>query len=99
MSRKAEAVGRDRYAAACDRFLAGSTGVTELNMAQSEMESASLRYLQDMAAWWEYYYDIRQMTLYDYFKQTRIDEKNYDETTMVGNRSAAPAVLLQGEGR
>ena len=68
MSRKAEAVGRDRYAAACDRFLAGSTGVTELNMAQSEMESASLRYLQDMAAWWEYYYDIRQMTLYDYFK-------------------------------
>ena len=99
VSRKAEAVGRDRYAAARDRFLAGSTGVTELNTAQSEMEGASLRYLQDLAAWWEYYYDIRQMTLYDYLRQTRINEKNYEKIPLDGSRSAAPAVLLQGEGR
>lgn len=77
VSRKAEVVGRDRYAAARDRFLAGSIGVTELNTAQSEMESASLRYLQDLTAWWEYYYDIRQMTLYDYLHQTNI-EANFE---------------------
>ena len=82
VSRKAEAVGRDRYAAARDRFLAGSTGVTDLNTAQSEMESASLRYLQDLAAWWEYYYDIRQMTLFDYLNQTRLNNQ-YESSASV----------------
>lgn len=77
VSRKAESVGRERFAAARDRFLAGSIGVTELNTAQSEMESASLRYLQDQAAWWSYYYEIRQMTLYDYLNQTNI-EANFE---------------------
>lgn len=99
VSRKAEAVGRDRYTAARERFLAGATGVTELNTAQSEMESASIRYLQDLASWWQYYYAIRQMTLYDYQKQFRIDETTYEEIPAAGGRAAAPAVLLQGEGK
>ncbi len=73
VSRKAEAVGRKRYAAARERFLSGATSVTELNTAQSEMESASLRYLQALAAWWEYYYDIRRMTLYDYLSHSQIE--------------------------
>lgn len=81
VSRKAEAVGRERYAAARDRFLSGMSGVTELNTAQSEMESANLRYLQDLASWWQYYYDIRQMTLYDYLKKVRIE---YVPDTLVG---------------
>lgn len=99
VSRKADIVGRDRYAAARDRFLAGSTSVNELNTAQSEMESASLRYLQDVAAWWEYYFDIRQMTLYDYLNQTRIDEENYDEEPLDGGYRALPTAFLQGENR
>lgn len=99
VSRKAEAVGRDRYAAARERFLSGASGVTELNTAQSEMESANLRYLQDLASWWQYYYDIRQITLYDYLKQLRIDEKVYEEISADGGHRAAPALLLQGENR
>lgn len=78
VSRKAEAVGQDRYAAARERFLAGATGVTELNTAQAEMESASIRYLQDLSAWWQYYYAIRQMTLYDYLNRTRIEASYTD---------------------
>lgn len=72
VSRKAEAVGRERFAAARERFLSGAISVTELNTAQSEMESAAIRYLQDLASWWQYYYDIRRMTLYDYLKKNQI---------------------------
>lgn len=72
VSRKAEAVGRERFAAARERFLSGAISVTELNTAQSEMESAAIRYLQDLASWWQYYYDIRRMTLYDYLKKDQI---------------------------
>jgi len=72
VSRKAEAVGRERFAAARERFLSGAISVTELNTAQSEMESAAIRYLQDLASWWQYYYDIRRMTLYDYMKKDQI---------------------------
>ena len=72
VSRKAEAVGRERFAAARERFLSGAISVTELNTAQSEMESAAIRYLQDLASWWQYYYAIRRMTLYDYMKKDQI---------------------------
>ena len=72
VSRKAEAVGRERFAAARERFLSGAISVTELNTAQSEMESSAIRYLQDLASWWQYYYDIRRMTLYDYLKKDQI---------------------------
>ena len=72
VSRKAEAVGRERFAAARERFLSGAISVTELNTAQSEMESSAIRYLQDLASWWQYYYDIRRMTLYDYMKKDQI---------------------------
>ena len=89
VSRKAEVVGRDRYTAARERFLAGATSVTELNNAQSEMENASIRYLQDLASWWQYYYAIRQMTFYDYQKQFRIDETTYEEIPAAGSRAAA----------
>lgn len=99
VSRKAEAVGRDRYAAARERFLSGALSVTELNTAQAEMESAAIRYLQDLASWWQYYYTIRQMTLYDYLTQTRIDETDHEEILDGGSRPAAAAVLLQGESR
>lgn len=99
VSRKAEAVSRERYTAARERFLAGATSVTELNNAQSEMENAAIRYLQDLAAWWQYYYAIRQMTLYDYLHQISIYEYNFDETPLAGSRGTVPAVFLQGEGR
>ena len=74
VSRKAEAVGRERFAAARERFLSGAISVTELNTAQSEMESAAIRYLQDLASWWQYYYDIRRMTLYDYLNRAGLKE-------------------------
>lgn len=74
VSRKAEAVGRERFAAARERFLSGAISVTELNTAQSEMESAAIRYLQDLASWWQYYYDIRRMTLYDYLNRASLKE-------------------------
>ena len=63
------------------------------------MESAAIRYLQDLASWWQYYYTIRQMTLYDYLTQTRIDETDHEEILDGGSRPAAAAVLLQGESR
>ena len=88
VSRKAEAVGRDRYTAARERFLAGATSVTELNNTQSEMESAAIRYLQNLASWWQYYYTIRQMTFYDYQKQFRIDETTYEEIPAADGRAA-----------
>ena len=73
VSRRADEVGRDRYSSTRDRFVSGSVGVTELNNAQSEMDAASLRYLSDLSDWWKYYYEIRQMTLYDYLRKQDIN--------------------------
>ncbi len=73
VSRRADAVGKERYASARERFLNGTLSVTDLNTAQSEMDDASLRYLTDLSNWWIYYYSIRRMTLFDYLGNKAVD--------------------------
>ncbi len=78
VSRKAADVGLMRYNFAKERFMNGSIGVTDLNTAQSEMDNANLRYLEDLSNYWKYYHNIQQMTLYDYVKGHKI-EQNFEE--------------------
>lgn len=74
VSAEADEVGRSRYQSTKERFMNGSIGVLELNNAQTEMDNASIRYLQDLSNYWIYYYNIRRLTLYDYLTGEKIDE-------------------------
>lgn len=74
VSARADTVGRQSYESARERFLNGAIGVMELNNAQSEMDQASIRYLTDLSNYWQYYYNIRQMTLFDYIKNENLTE-------------------------
>lgn len=74
LSAQADTVGRMRYESAKERFLNGSIGVTELNTAQTEMDDATIKYLKNLSNWWGYYYTIRQLSLYDYIRDEKINE-------------------------
>lgn len=74
VSAQADTIGRERYDVTRQRFLNGSLNVTELNNAQTEMDNASIRYLKDLSNYWNYYYNIRKLSLYDYFRKQKLDE-------------------------
>lgn len=69
LSSRADSIARERYENARQRFLDGTIGVTELNNAQNEKDQASNRYINDLGNFWEYYFNIRRMSLYDYLKR------------------------------
>ncbi len=74
VSAEADEIGKERYNGVKQRFINGALSVTDLNNAQSEMDSATVRYLQDLSNYWNYYYNIRKLSLYDYINNKKLDE-------------------------
>ena len=68
VSRKAMLVASERYELTMHRFREGNASVTDLNMAQTENDSALRQYISDISNFWIFYYRLRQYTLYDFIK-------------------------------
>ena len=66
VSRRASAIASERYALVMDRFSAGTASVTDLNTARTESDEAARKYIQDVSSFWNYYYTLRKLTLYDF---------------------------------
>ena len=68
VSRRAMLIASERYELTMHRFKEGNASVTDLNMAQSENDSALRQYVNDLSNFWIYYYTLRQHALYDFIK-------------------------------
>ena len=66
VSREAAAIAAERFELVIDRFRSGSASVLDLNTARAENDSARSQYITDMSNFWNYYYTIRQYTLFDF---------------------------------
>lgn len=78
VSRRARAIAAERYGLVMERFRSGKATVTDLNTARSESDSAESKYIQDICNFWNYYYTLRKLTLYDFIAGEDI-EVNYEE--------------------
>ena len=74
VSAQADSIGRQRYENTRERFLNGTATVTDLNTAQTEMDDAITNYLNALGNYWKYYYEIRQLALYDYMNDRMLAE-------------------------
>lgn len=81
VSSRAMKVASERYELTMHRFREGNATVTDLNMAQTENDSALRQYINDISNYWTFYYTLRQYTLYD-FIQGRDLEINVNEMIM-----------------
>ena len=79
-SRRAAAIAQERYALVMEKFSRGNATVTDLNTARSEDDSAREQYIRDISNFWNYYYTLRKLTLYDFIAGDDISV-NYDEMT------------------
>ena len=68
VSRRAMNIAKERYELTMHRFREGNATVTDLNMAQTENDSAFRQYISDVSNFWAFYYQLRQCTLYDFIK-------------------------------
>ena len=68
VSQRAMKIASERYELTMHRFREGNATVTDLNMAQTENDSALRQYISDVSNFWIYYYSLRQYTLYDFIK-------------------------------
>lgn len=73
VSRKAMEIAAERFELMMDKFRRGSATVTDLTNAQNDNETASTKYIEDYANFWNYYYALRKYALYDFIEGKDID--------------------------
>ena len=71
---KADTIAQSRFDVTKQRFLIGNVDVTDLNIALTEKDAAKRNYLSALRNYWSYYFNIRQLTLYNFEKQVPLEE-------------------------
>jgi len=62
-----------RYDVAKNRYLIGKIDITNLFIAQNEKDSARRNYIQSLRRYWEGYYNLRRLTLYNFERNLPIE--------------------------
>lgn len=65
---KADTVAQKGYDVTFQRFLIGKVDVIKLNIARNDRESARKAYISAVNTYWNYYYRLRMLTLFDFVK-------------------------------
>ena len=71
-AKKAQEIAMKRYNIAKERYILGKITITDLNIAQQEMDQSLVTYLTSLERFWIDYYTLRRLTLYDFTKNEKI---------------------------
>ena len=69
ITKKSDEVAFERYKVAQNRYLIGKIDITNLNIALKEKDDAKRSYIEALKSFWTAYFDLRQLTLYDFAEQ------------------------------
>lgn len=75
---KADTVAKKGYEVTFQRFLIGKVDVVKLNLARNDLESARKAYINAVKTYWNYYYRMRMLTLFDFVKKETLSAE-YDK--------------------
>ncbi|GEM_PF-5420 len=73
ISRQADRIAEKRYNTTIETFLIGKISVLDLNDAQRSKDESKLKHISELHQYWNYYYNIRSITLYDYQTGSNLD--------------------------
>lgn len=93
-AREADKVAGNGYQIALKKFQNGEISITDFNIALQERESAKRDYIGSLESYWEAFYNLRILTLYDFQKDKKIwyynpmlsGEDTVQEMVNAGNR-------------
>ena len=69
---KADTVAQKRFEVAKNRYVIGKIGVSDLYIAQNEKDQALDSYVQALRSYWNNYYRLRRVTLYDFEQKSEL---------------------------
>jgi outer membrane protein TolC len=75
---KADTVAEKGFEVTFQRFLIGKVDVIKLNVARNDRESARKAYITAVKTYWNYYYRLRMLTLFDFVKKENLTAE-YDK--------------------
>ncbi len=70
---QADVIAEKRYSTAIETFMIGKINILDLNDAQRSKDEARLKHINELYNYWNYYYRIRSLTLYDFINDTDLD--------------------------
>jgi hypothetical protein len=71
---KADTIAQKRYEVTKQRFLIGKIDVLDLNVALEEKDVARRQYVQTLRDYWDYFYSLRSLTLYNWITDKKLEE-------------------------
>ena len=63
---KSDTVAQKSFDVTKNRYYLGKISVTDLNIAQTNMDNAKISYIRALQEYWQTYYTLRQSTLFDF---------------------------------
>ena len=79
ISQRADEIAAKRYATNVETFMIGKISTLDLNDSRVSKDEARREYINELYRFWNYYYQIRSLTLWDYATSRDID---FDSTTL-----------------
>lgn len=76
ITQKADDISQRRYNIAKNRYLIGKISITDLSIALTEKDQAKRDYINSLGNFWQAYYNLRQLTLYDFKENQRLTEQS-----------------------
>jgi outer membrane protein TolC len=70
---RADLIAEKRYNTSIETFLIGKISVLDLNDARNSKDEAKLKHIDELYKYWKYYYNIRNVTLYDFMTASDLD--------------------------
>ncbi len=71
---KADTIAQMGYDVTQQRFLIGKVDVTRLNLARNAQEQARRAYIRSLRSYWNYFFTIRGLTLFDFENDVSLSE-------------------------
>lgn len=66
---KADTIAQKRFDVTKERYLIGKISITDLNLSVQEKDLARQAYINTLRSYWQLYYLLRRLTLYDFAMQ------------------------------
>ena len=70
---EADVIAEKRYKTSIETFMIGKINILDLNDAQQSKDEAKQKHIQELYDYWNYYYNIRSVTLYDFINDQTLD--------------------------
>ena len=74
----ADSIARITHEIVVKRFVLGKTDITRLNNAVNAQVSAQKSYISALQKYWQYYYTLRKLTLFDFINDKPLLDSFYD---------------------